>query len=166
MATVLDAGIVGYFAPLFVFLFIFVVLYGIMLRAQIFGDKQGLYALISGALAFMTLFIPNIARFVGALAPLLVGVVILGFMILLVLSIVGFKGDMMEGLVTHPGVFWTVMVLCILIVVFAFSQTMMTEDVSEDTSIRDVLFHEKILGVILIFVIAGFAVNFLSMTAT
>ncbi len=166
MASILDIGLFEHFGPLFVFLLVFVFVYGILLKAQPFGDQKSLYGVAALACAFLVLFVPNLTAFVTIAAPFFVVFAILLFLFLFGFMAIGHGENMLDYIKGDKVINWGVFVIAIFIVMFVFSQVF-GEDIADrgsgegedlDSSIRDVIFHPKVLGVFFVLVISAFAV--------
>lgn len=170
MATPLDA--IPSFGPIFAGLFIFVFIYGMLLKTQIFGEnKESLYGAIAILAAAFTLFYKPAAVFIVLFAPWFVVTAIMCLLIMAGIMMFGVSSDsVMAGF--KDGWYWAILIPLILFSIFAFDKAF---DVAEDEaaqlgieeqgndSVRDILFHPNILGLIVTLLTAGFAVLFLSM---
>jgi len=175
MASILDIGLFEHFGPLFVFLLVFVFVYGILLKTQPFGDQKSIYGVFALASAFLVLFVPNLTHFVTIAAPFFVVFAILIFLFLLGFMALGHSGDsLFDYIKTDKVSNWGIFVIGIFILMFVFSQVFGagiadrgdgTSGEELENSIRDVLFHPKVLGVFFVLVISAFAVLLITQPA-
>jgi len=173
MASILDIGLFEHFGPLFVFLLVFVFVYGILLKTEPFGDQKSIYGVIGLASAFLVLFVPNLTAFVTIAAPFFVVFAMLIFLFLLGFMALGHDGGgLIDYIKGDKTINWGIFVMGIFILMFVFSQVFGsdladTDGENEDLedSIRDVLFHPKVLGVFFVLVISAFAVLLITQPA-
>jgi len=174
MATLLDVGILNFFQPVFTFLLVFAIVYGILIKAKPFGEEHtGLYAIIAAMLGFLVFFVPGVNEIITIVAPLFIALVIFGFLALLAMMLFGAKEEhFLSALKESPIIMWVFFIAGIFIIIFAFSQVY-GEDISGDVqegdefvqnSVRDILFHPKLLGVIFLLIAASFAIKLISMS--
>ncbi|MBW2998068.1 hypothetical protein KY321_00890 [Candidatus Woesearchaeota archaeon] len=172
MATLVDFGLMKNFAPIFSFLFVYVVSYGILTKSK-WVDNQGINALISFVLAALTLMFKPAVVMINFAAPWFVVFMILGLMVLLLLLTLGVKMGDIETTVKSASVVWTILIIGIIILLFALGEAAQQSAADGDdpdaiTSnyqrIKPVLYNPNIMGVILLLIVAGFAITFLSTT--
>ena len=72
MATLLDVSVLGYFSPIFTFLLVFVLLYGVLTKINPFGDQKGVYAILSLVAAVLVLIYPPAVQFINLFTPWLI----------------------------------------------------------------------------------------------
>ncbi|MBW3020221.1 hypothetical protein KY334_02915 [Candidatus Woesearchaeota archaeon] len=167
MATLVDFGLLDNFAPIFSFLFVYVVTYGLLTKAK-WVENKGINALISFCLAALTLFFKPAVVMINFMAPWFVVFMIIGLFIILLLLVLGIKMGDIETVAKSGGVVWTIMIIGIVILLFALGEASQVDaDGNPDTTsnyqrIKGVMYHPNVMGVILLLIIAGFAITFLS----
>ena len=73
MATVLDASLLTFLLPIFVFLLVFVVLYGILLKTELLGkNNQALNFLAAVCVAAVSVFAGDLIKLIAVITPWLV----------------------------------------------------------------------------------------------
>src|SRR3989338_28553 len=78
MATLLDATLISFLMPLFVFLFIFVVIYALLTKTKLFGEKQvALNFLAAICIAAVAVFAGNLITLIGTVTPWIVFIIII-----------------------------------------------------------------------------------------
>ena len=87
MATFLDVGLLSLVTPIFVFLFIFVVIYAILLKTKILGENNALIVTAALSVAVIAMFagssVPNfILNTVPWIVALFIGLLFLIFIYL------------------------------------------------------------------------------------
>ena len=69
MASFLDIGILDYFAPAFVFLLVFAVLFALLEKTKVFGDKTGINSLVAFSISLLFLLTPDLVGIVKVITP-------------------------------------------------------------------------------------------------
>jgi len=127
MATLLDATLVGHFSTIFVFLFVFVIVYGFLSVTNIFkqaGGAKGLYAIIALAAAFFMAISGNTLKLLTTMTPWFIALVIFVFLVFLVVKM--FSGDddtLFKELIKQKPVYWVLVVLFVIILIVSLSST-------------------------------------------
>lgn len=170
MATILDAfGTLQNFSTIFTFLFIFILLYGILSYIKFLGDNKGLNAILAFSAAILfTLFGPLVRIFEYA-APWFVMLIVFIVMLMLVFRFLGASElDITNVLKTHTIIITFVFAFIIIILVFATGQVYSETPAGNDTmlafpaKIGHILQHPNIIGMIAILFIAIFAIRLLA----
>tara|TARA_Y100000310_G_C20606260_1_gene775640 strand:+ start:807 stop:1340 length:534 start_codon:yes stop_codon:yes gene_type:complete len=174
MATLLDVGLLHFFNPLFAFLLVFVLAYAILIKTQPFGEeKVAVYAWISVLLALLTLAVPGLVDFVGLAAPYFTVMAIVFFLFVFLFLAMGVKGGTLSDyIVGDKVILWGAFVAGVLLLIFIFSQvfgpavapdTDETVDQTElNKSIKDIIFHPTLMGVVFVLILMAFAVRLLT----
>jgi len=192
MATLIEGatGLLGVFMPFFTAIFVFAVMFALLEKTKIFGEKQekGRMAIISIVVAFMVLAIPQMTRLILTIIPWFFFV-----FLFIVLVDVGFifiggegKGEnSIFGVLQRDGAAWFFIVICAIIVALAaghvFGQSLLpltnsgsntsvtTNTTSTNTASNSfqqnlgaTLFNPAIIGMFCFLIIATFAILFLS----
>ena len=187
MATFLDLTVLEKLSIIFPFLLVFAVIYGILRYAKTFGEeKEGLHAIIALAIASMVIFSPGAVALIEEMIPWFVVMFLVILMIIMSFMFFGTKeAEFMSALKNSSIVTW-VIVFSVIIVLFSFSnvygQQLLTGEpetpavgttVESGTGTSDfsqnlsnTLFHPKILGMILILLVATFTIMFLTRATT
>ena len=185
MATFLDLSVLEKLSIIFPFLLVFAVTYGVLKYAKVFGEeKEGIHAIIALSIASILIFSPGAVALVEEMVPWFVIMFLVILMIIMSFMLFGAKeGDFMSALKQGSIITW-VIVFSVVILLFSFSNvygqqllggkseapSVETEDgstVETGTSdfsknLSNTLFHPKILGMILILLVATFTILFLT----
>ena len=167
MATILDTGLLGIITPVLVFLFIFAIIYGLLIKIKFFGDNKNFNAIIAFAVALLTLIIPEARIVVSQFTGWFVLLAILVMFIFIFFMFLGVKHESMID-VAKSGTFITFAVIFIIILLLialtnAFGPFLTVNNQAGFwNSVKRVLFSARFLGVLLILMIASYAVRFLS----
>lgn len=171
MASMLDIGLLDYFTPVFVFMLIFVALYALLEKTGFFGKTKGLNAMIAFAIAFLFILTPDLMGVIKIMTPWFTILFVFVFMIILMFMFVGVKQDSVMAAFSERGTVWIIIIICLIVFIYALTQVYGTqvqtiyagEEVVEDSSITGtvgkIIFHPRVLGVLLLLMIAAQAVR-------
>lgn len=185
MATFLDVGLLNYFSIIFPALLVFAIVYAILNTTKIIGGNKSLDAIVAVALGFMVLLSEDIVQVINFMAPWFVLVFIFVLLLVLVYRTAGATDkDITEYIRTDRSVKWAIFAVGIIIFLAGLG-TVLGQNIGpylqggNATTIEDIqsgvatgdweqnvtatLFHPKILGVIMVLVIAVFAIALLGM---
>src|SRR3989338_1085474 len=162
MATFLDVSGLQYFDSIFVFLLVWIVVYGTLSWSKVLGDNKLLNVIVGLVLGLLVLTSPAGTRLISRVAPFLTVILVL---ILLFNVVSKMLGGIVEAFPALKGII--IMILVTIVVVGIFVELRKDYDEEQD-QIRDlsntynVLFHPKFLGTVLILTVAVFAVALLA----
>ncbi len=183
MATpTLDIGFLNYFSPVFTFLLIFVIVYAILQFTKFAGTNKILHSIISFLVAVVFLFSTSATAVVTFIAPWFTIMFIFIIFMLVAYKLFGATDEQIKTVISKSSTLqYFVLAIGIIIALFglgtAFGQHLLgfTQEVSEAeaaaTGEGDVasssyqqnliatLFNPKILGMILLLVIAAFTIR-------
>ncbi len=174
MASVLDIGLLDYFVPVFVFILIFVALYALLEKTGFFGKAKGVNAMIAFAIAFLFLLTPDLVGVIKIMTPWFTILFVFVFMIILLFMFVGVKENAISAAFSERGTVWIIIILSLLVFVYALTQVYGSqiqtvyagEEVVEDNSITGqvgkIIFHPRVLGVLLLLMIAAQAIRMIT----
>jgi hypothetical protein len=186
MATLFDTALLEKFSIIFTWILIFAVVYGVAEMTKIIQSKP-LVAIIAFCIATLAIITPAMPKILSSLAP---WIVIIAIVILFLLMLANFLGiptiQIVSGL-GGRGAIWLVMAPLLIAVIFSLSSvfgqnlleqrtsgndtTIVTATSSDTSSSHDqsvilALTNPKVLGVVIILLIAMFAILFLTGTAS
>ncbi|MFA6088569.1 MAG: hypothetical protein WC755_01775 [Candidatus Woesearchaeota archaeon] len=82
MATLFDGGLLASFSSVFSFLFVYVLIFGLLSKIKLFGDKsEGINAIFALCGAIFTIFSPTAIGLITFMMPWLVVILVVGLMI-------------------------------------------------------------------------------------
>ncbi|MFH1505682.1 MAG: hypothetical protein ABIE94_01695 [archaeon] len=184
MATLLDVSLLGNFTNIFMFLFIFIVVFAILGMTKAFGEaKQGLNAMAAILVAVLVLLSKTLMGMLTTMVPWFIFTVIVIFFILFFLKMVGMKDSTIGEAVKKPHVYSIIIIVVVLIIlvgfVKSFGPTLLAQQpiIGGDTGVNatnvtapneftqniyKTAFNPKVLGFIVIMLIAVFAIAFLA----
>ena len=162
MATFLDVTGLQHFSSIFVFLFVWIVVYGVLLWTKILGENKFIYVLIGLLLSIFVLISPLATSIVADIAPFLA----VAFLFIVLISVAStMLGANIEAFPALKGVFLVFIVLIIVIAagVKVRERVNVPSETQTDLSKTiNLIFHPTFLGMVLIFSIAVFTIALLA----
>ncbi len=192
MATILDLGLLQSFDVIFPVILIFALVFAILQKTKIVGDSLGINSIIAVSIAFMALLSDNVIQVVKFIVPWFTIAIIFFLLIILVFQVFGAKeSDIASYIKGDKTIGWVIIGVGIVIIFAAFANVLgqqLTEaslqsagsqssgsingtiaTTSEGVAtgnfqqnIYSTLFHPKVLGLLVLFGIAIFAVALLT----
>ncbi|RLE48191.1 hypothetical protein DRJ25_00470 [Candidatus Woesearchaeota archaeon] len=173
MVTLFDSGILQKLNFLFPFLLVLVFVYVVLTRLDYFKDKQGTAGFIAFVLAILTITSSFVTKVINKMAPWFILLIVFGILILLVYQAMGIKEDKITEVLTSeqhgPAFVWLIIALVVLIalgsIITVFSEEkgflkLTGKEVgSEEASLWSTLIHPKLLGLVLLLLVAYFSVQ-------
>ncbi len=176
MATLLDATLISFLLPLFVFLFIFVVLYGLLSKTKLLGENTALNFLAALCVAAVAVFAGTLIKLIGTVTPWIVFVLII---LVLIFGIFKFFG--VEDKETWDTIGGKTVVYVVILIILLIGLTIVFEpEVSpfEDKNgtgvsssglagksvkneVLSTLTHPRLLGALFILLVAAFTIKLL-----
>src|SRR3989344_4162312 len=154
MATLLDISLLGFLLPLFIFLLVFVILYAILSKTNLFGEKGvALNFIASFCVAAVSVFTPWI--------------VFIGFILVMIFAIFKFfslEDNKIWDTLGGPTLIYVIILIVLLIgvaVVFG-SDVAPSGEGGVKNEVIVALTHPRILGALFILLVSAFAVRLLS----
>lgn len=189
MATFLDVSILGHFTSVFTFLLVWVIIFGMLEVFKLFGDgHRGLHAMIALSVGFIVLFSKGVVTVIQTFTPWFVIVIILIFFIIFAVRMFGVSAaEVTAGFHNNSVILTFILIFAAIIILFSlgagFGQTSLEEGAtpgtlhnatnvtaapgSTDTSsfsqnLYNTIYNPKVLGLILVMMIAVIAMLFLT----
>ncbi len=183
MATFLDIGLVGFFDTIFAVILVWTIVFAIFQKTKAVSEAIGINSVIAVAISFLVLISPNLVQVIKFAVPWFAILILFLVLILLLFQIFGFS-DLTKA-INDTTVRWTLIGLGLVIIVAAignvFGQQLLEQapggtagvtpagegEVAGDSFQQNVyatLFHPKVIGMIILFLVAIFAIVFLSGT--
>ncbi len=186
MATVLDAGLLGTFGIVFPFLFVFALIYAVLHKTGLLGKSPALNAIISVATAFLVVLSDAAVDVINIIIPWFAAMIVFFILMLLLFQMFGAKeADIFSAMKNNEAISWVLIAVGIIIILtalgtvfgqrfteVAFDESNGTLDANSlggavDTSdfqqnIINTLVHPKVVGTMILFIIAIFAIALLT----
>lgn len=179
MATPLDVSALQQFGGIFPFLLVLVLVYAILSQSDWFKEKQGMAALIAIIAAIMTLFSRVAIKTINLMAPWFVLFVIFGILMVLAYMTFGISKEKIIETITGEeyGSAFGMWVLSIMLIIglgslfFVINEEKGFRALTEGNASMgerppeqafgfwQTLFHPKILGMVLVLLIAYFTIS-------
>lgn len=184
MATILDLGLLGYFKIVFSFILVWALVFALLQKTKILGDKAGLNVLVAVAVAFLVSLSDNVVQIIHFMIPWFAIAIIFFVLLILIFMVFGAsEKDIFAYVKGDKSIGWVIIGVVLVIIGASFAnvfgqeltQASFEEGTTVDTSggtgvatpsfqqnIYATLFHPKVLGMIVLFAIAIFAIALLS----
>ena len=177
MATFLETlSILNFFSALFAALLVFAVVFAILNKTHILGDSKVIQWIVAIALGLLTLVYPDIISLVEFISPWFVLLFIFLILLLLAYRLFGYSEEnILEYVKSDRTINWVLVAVGVIILlagifnVFGESALQATAggnataegDGGFQENVFSTLFSPQLLGVLLVFAIAVFAIAFL-----
>ncbi len=184
MATALDLGLLNVIDFVFPFILVWAIVFALLQKTKIIGESVGINAVIAAAVGFTVLLSRTIIDIINFMIPWFAIAIIFFILMLLIFMIFGAKDkDIFSALEKNKVVTWLLIGVSVIIFFAAISnvmgQSLLEQSAGGESAgvvagdggvasgnfqqnILATLFHPKVLGVIMLFVIAIFAVALLT----
>lgn len=161
MATPLDVGLLNFFAPLFVFIFVFALFYGVLTKIKVFGDNQALNATVAFIVALMTILMKEGQEIINFVTPWFVIFLIVVIFIFIAFLFMGVKEESLTALVTTNGIVITIVISIVVIILFT-AITKVIGPIDIRSTFLGSIFNFKVLGVLFMLLVASQVIRAIS----
>ncbi|MBT6995086.1 hypothetical protein HN865_02320 [Candidatus Woesearchaeota archaeon] len=160
MATFWDASLLQYLAPVFIFILVFAIIYGLLQKSKILGGMQKLDFIVSLVVSLLTLISDNAANFVGSLSVWFVLIAVAVVMMTLMMS-AGIKGEITEMPIGKGILLWVAIIVLMVVISTTFGPVFnpYSAGANPDWWALQTIFHPKVFGVVFLFLIAMILIN-------
>ncbi|MBW2992778.1 hypothetical protein KY345_06185 [Candidatus Woesearchaeota archaeon] len=182
MVTVLDIGLLNYFYVIFPFLFIYAVTLGLLSWLKFFGENKLVHNMVAIVVAFIFVLSDTLVKVVNMAVPWFVIMFVLLMFLLLAYKFLGAKdADIAHVLTRDKTVVVWIMIIFVIILVGSLARVYFSEEapapvvgeggivVSEEelgkvgvSAFWSTLFNPQVLAVIMVLLIAVFAILLLT----
>ncbi len=170
MATILDAGLLNFLLPVFTFLLIYAIVFGVLQKSKFLSESANINVWVAIAISVLFLLAPGAIEFVSVITPWFVVLVIIAFSFLLIFFFMGIKPETIEKVArTEAAVRWTIIIISIIIIVIGLTSvfgpifgTPADEGEGMGKEIQRSIFDPQVLTTIFILLVAGQAVRLIS----
>lgn len=178
MATLLDLTALEHFSSIFSFLFVLVIVFGILSYSKFLGENKSIHALIALFLAIMTLFSDTVVQSINKMAPWFVLLFVFILFMLMAFKVFGTSDADIMGVLKdsqYAYIIWWIAAIGIIIAVGSLTSVVWGGDqgmpvYNESSPDSDVgstggsaffgtLFHPKVLGAVFVLLVAVFAIQ-------
>jgi CDP-diglyceride synthetase len=179
MVSFLDIGLLNYFAIIFPALLIFFLVFAILEKTKIFGEKKTVInAVISIAIAMMIIMLKDIVAIIRYMVPWFVIIFIFLILLLIVLKIMGASDETIANMLAKNKTVQYVLIgvgfiILIAAIAHVYGERLLpvteggeianaAEEGSFKQNVFQVLFNPMILGVLFVLILAVFAIGLLT----
>ncbi len=183
MATILDLGLLNYFNVVFSFILVWALVFALLQKTRVLGEKVGLNVLVAVAVAFLVSLSDSVVEMIRFMIPWFTIAIIFFVLLILVFMVFGAgEKDIFNYIKGDRAVGWVIIGVVLVIVGASFANVFgqkLTQAAFEGGSAVNVstggvatgsfqqniyatLFHPKVLGMIILFAVAIFAIALLS----
>lgn len=192
MATILDVGLLQSFDFIFPVLLVFAIVFAVLQKTKVIGDSIGINSIIAITAAFMVLLSEDLVKMINFMVPWFVFAIIFFILLILIFQMFGAKeADITAVLKADSAISWTIIGIALVIVFAAFGNVLgqkFTEasfqqgtatmgvvngsinatvgtgvsSANFQQNIYSILFNTKVLGLMVLFGVAIFAVALLT----
>ena len=120
MATFLDVSVLSHFSSIFTFLLIFVIVFGMLEVFKVFGsERRSLNAMIALCVGFIVLFSTNVVTVIQTFTPWFTLLIIIIFLMMFAARMFGLsESDVRAGFYNQPFMTW-IIILSVVILLFS-----------------------------------------------
>lgn len=177
MASVIDIGLLEGLKPLFIFLIVFAIIYGLLSGTRLLGSSKSIHAIIAFVIAIMSILFAKITQVISIMIPWFIILIIFVILVVVGLKASGVSDDAIVNASKDSSVYWTILIIALIIVVGSLSTvfgqqelnvtakntTQLTfgdeAEVTTNTddfehNVKATFYHPKVLGFIL-FILIG-----------
>ena len=182
MVTVLDLSLIRSFDVIFPVLLVFALVFSILQKTKAIGDSVGMNSLVAVAISFMMLLSDTLIEMINFMIPWFVVMIIFFILMILMFQVFGASETDVAGALKDKALQWSLIGVGLVILIAAFGHVLgqslveagghpvTTQQVTADgvatgdfeQNITATMFHPKVLGMLVMFAIAIFAVALLS----
>ena len=172
----LDIGILRYFDIIFPFILVLAIIFAVLQKKKFISENLSINAIIAVVFAFLVILSDAAVQIINFMIPWLTVTIVFAILLLLVFQVVGLKEEKLPNVVKDKAVYWAILAIGIVIMVAAFGSVFgqsLTEVAFEGGTVVDsgtttgsgdfqsniyaIIFNTKVLGLMVLFVIAVFA---------
>jgi hypothetical protein len=123
MATpTVDLGLLNSFSPIFVFILVFAVCFGIFQWSKLFGDNKVIHAMIAVVIGlFSSVFSTSARGMIEFMVPWFTILIIFGVLLIIIFKMFGVSDSSLTAAAKDKGVMWTILIIAVIIILGALS---------------------------------------------
>lgn len=174
MATILDVSLLTRFSAFFAFLFVFVMVYGILSFSKFFGGNKSLQVFLGFLIAIFVLITPKMGQVFLFVVPWLTFLFILIAFLFLAYKMFGITdADLHSVIKSERGLMWAILSVVVLTMIWGVVHVYGTPNIPAadgtmepaggfTSTIGAVFFHPTVLGAVFLLLLAVFAIGILA----
>lgn len=177
MSSIIDLGIIEGLQPLFIFLIVFAVVFGILSGTKLLGTSKSIHAIIALVLGLITIISANLIKVISIMIPWFIILAIFLILVLIAMKTAGVPDDQIVEAAQNASVYWTIIIIALVIIVGSLASVYGQQELGVtksnttqltfgeggepitatddfDHNVRATFYHPKVLGFIL-FILIG-----------
>lgn len=170
MASMMDISIVGYFKPIFVWIFIWATTFAILKKTELMGKNIGLNSLVAFIIATLFVLTEPMVQFIDVLTPWFVVLMVFAVLVVLTFLFLGVTEGEIGAAIKDPGVTWFIIILMVIVFLGVLTavwgpMVQPTTASGEEGIMGDIvliIFNPKVLGAFILLFIAAQAVRLIA----
>lgn len=172
MATVLDVGLLQYFSVIFPVILIFAVVYAVLFKTKVIGDKPAVNAMVAIVAGLLMLLSEKAMQVLNFMIPWFAVAIFFFILMIMLFKIFGLKDESLQSALKDKAVYWAFIGISLAIIGIAFANAFGQEALEAgsgdsangdfQSNIFNIIKHPKILGVIVVMSIAVMAIAVLT----
>jgi hypothetical protein len=136
MATFMDISLFANLGPIFMFLLVFAIVFGILSVSKIFKNvagEKGIYGIIALVAGLFVLVSKDTFMIIGTMTPWFTALIVFMFLVFVVVRMfVGDDTDLFSNMIKEGPLKWVMIVLFIIILIIALSSTFGQQMLDDD----------------------------------
>lgn len=186
MANPLDLGLLDSLSVIFSMLLVFAIVYGVLAKSKVFGDNNGLHAIVGLVSALFLAFSPGVSQVIMTMVPWFVMMFIFFLLLLQFFSFMGVNENfLLENLKKDKSIVTWVMIISFVILISSLGSVYFSGDSDSVANLDEdgfepagdvgdtgsgalfaTLFHPKVLGAIIVLLLGTFTIMMLTSTGS
>ena len=168
MATLLDVGVLGFFLPVFVFIFIFSILLALLEKTKLLGDQRLLNVAAAFSVAAISIFAGRLTGLISIIVPWVVFIFVLLLLVFLIFQFFGVKERQIWDMFGETTVFIIILIIILIGITVVFEGTLSPYGTGSGgtpnprTETLKTLTHPRLLGALFTLVVASSTVTYLT----
>ncbi len=164
MATILSTNLLQFFMPIVIFIFIFTVFFSILNKIKLFSENKPVNSLLAFAVTLLFIVVPEARQIIEFATPWFIVFVVFGMLLILGFMFLGVEPEFIREVAKENAMVLGVVIggtILIFLVSFtqvfgpAIAQYPAAGDVSVLSNLKRTLLHPKILGILILLIVAG-----------
>ena len=176
MSSIIDIGIIEGLQPLFIFLIIFAVVFGILSGTRLLGTSKAIHAIIALVLGLISIISVTLIKVISVMIPWFIILAIFLILVIIGMKTAGVPDESIIAAAKDAQVYWTLIIICLVIIVGSLASVFGQQELGVtqpnttqltfgeggepitatddfDHNVRATFYHPKMLGFILFMLI-------------
>lgn len=152
-----DISFINYFAPIFVFLLVFIVLYALLVKTKVLGEAKWVSIFISFIVASLFVSMAGAKDYIYSIAPWFALLLVSMFFLFVVLAFAG-KADINKGVGVAVAIILGIVFLVALFSVFSYLMTSLPGSIggsADHSPFLNWLYSSRVSGAVLLIIISA-----------